>query len=231
MQAAATVLGVEPPALDRANSYMAVMVDDLTLHGVSEPYRMLTARAEYRLRLRANNASSRLTPLALAAGAVGPQRAAWFARREAERARLELALELCVTSAELAAAGLPVRAETGRLPLREWLRFGGVGLPELAPWLGDAGAGDPELRAELAEDAAYAPYLARQESELNDLRAGEALPLGDDFPYAAIPGLSREMVERLSRARPSSLAAAGRVPGITPAALAALLVHARRRAA
>ena len=231
MQAAATVLGIEPPALDRANSYMAVMVDDLTLHGVSEPYRMLTARAEYRLRLRANNASSRLTPLALAAGAVGSQRAVWFARREAERARFELALDLCVTSAELAAAGLPVRPETGRLPLREWLRFGGVGLPELAPWLGDAAAGDPELRAELAEDAAYAPYLARQESELNDLRAGEALPLGDDFPYAAIPGLSREMVERLSRARPSSLAAAGRVPGITPAALAALLVHARRRAA
>ena len=231
MQAAATVLGVEPPALDRANSYMAVMVDDLTLHGVSEPYRMLTARAEYRLRLRANNASTRLTPLALAAGAIGPQRAAWFARREAERARLELALDLCVTSAELAVAGLPVRAETGRLPLREWLRFGGVGLPELAPWLGDAAAGDPELLAELAEDAAYAPYLARQESVLNDLRAGEALPLGDDFPYDAIPGLSREMVERLSRARPSSLAAAGRVPGITPAALAALLVHARRRAA
>ena len=231
MQAAATVLGVEPPTLDRANSYMAVMVDDLTLHGVSEPYRMLTARAEYRLRLRANNASTRLTPLALAAGCVGPERAAWFARREAERARFELALDASVTSAELAAAGLPVRAETGRLPLREWLRFGGVGLPELAPWLEDAGAGDPELRAELAEDAAYAPYLARQESELNDLRAGEALPLGDDFPYAAIPGLSREMVERLSRARPSSLAAAGRVPGITPAALAALLVHARRRAA
>ncbi len=231
MQAAAAVLGVEPPALDRANSYMAVMVDDLTLHGVSEPYRMLTARAEYRLRLRANNASSRLTPLALVAGAVGPQRAAWFVRREAERERLELTLDVSVTSGELAAAGLPVRPETGRLPLREWLRFGGVGLPELAPWLGAAGEGDPELLAELAEDAAYAPYLARQESELNDLRAGEALPLGDDFPYAAIPGLSLEMVERLNRARPSSLAAAGRVPGITPAALAALLVHARRRAA
>ena len=231
MQAAATVLGVEPPALDRANSYMAVMVDDLTLHGVSEPYRMLTSRAEYRLRLRGNNASTRLTPLALAAGCVGPERADWFARREAQRGELDGALDATVTSAELAAAGLPVRPETGRLPLREWLRFGGVGLAELAPWLGDAGMSDPELLAELAEDAAYAPYLARQESELNDLRAGEALPLGDDFPYAAIPGLSREMVERLSRACPSSLAAAGRVPGITPAALAALLVHARRRAA
>jgi tRNA uridine 5-carboxymethylaminomethyl modification enzyme len=83
----------------------------------------------------------------------------------------------------------------------------------------------------MAEDAAYAPYLARQDSELRELRAGEALPLGDDFAYEAIPGLSREMVERLSKARPATLAAAGRVPGITPAALAALLVHAKRRAA
>ena len=88
-----------------------------------------------------------------------------------------------------------------------------------------------DRRSELAEDALYAPYLARQDKELRDLRAAESLPLGDDFPYAAIPGLSREMVERLSRARPATLAAAGRVPGITPAALAALLVHARRRAA
>ena len=89
MHAAAAVLGREPAPLDRANSYMAVMVDDLTLHGVSEPYRMLTARAEYRLRLRANNASTRLTPLAIAAGCVGAERRAWFARREAQRAALE----------------------------------------------------------------------------------------------------------------------------------------------
>lgn len=98
-------------------------------------------------------------------------------------------------------------------------------------WIEDASLDDGELCAEVAEDAAYAPYLVRQESELKDLRAAEALPLPEDFPYAEIPGLSREMVERLSKARPGNLAAAGRVPGITPAALAALLVHARRRAA
>ncbi|MFN9377134.1 MAG: tRNA uridine-5-carboxymethylaminomethyl(34) synthesis enzyme MnmG [Novosphingobium sp.] len=230
MSAAAEVLGRQPIALDRANSYMAVMIDDLTLHGVSQPYRMLTARAEYRLRLRANNATTRLTSLALAAGCVGPQRAEWFARREETRVRIEAALDSTVTGHELATAGLPVRADVGRLPLREWLRFGGVDLENLSPWLGEDLHDDPELAAELAEDAAYAPYLARQDSELADLRAGEALPLGDDFPYAAIPGLSREMVERLSRARPATLAAAGRLPGITPAALAALLVHARRRA-
>ncbi|GAA4763659.1 tRNA uridine-5-carboxymethylaminomethyl(34) synthesis enzyme MnmG [Novosphingobium ginsenosidimutans] len=229
MSAAADVLGRQPIALDRANSYMAVMIDDLTLHGVSEPYRMLTARAEYRLRLRANNATTRLTPLALAAGCVGPQRAEWFARREEARARIGAALDGTVTGHELATAGLPVRADVGRLPLRDWLRFGGVDLEGLSPWLGQNVHDDRELAAELAEDAAYAPYLARQDSELADLRAGEALPLGDDFPYAAIPGLSREMVERLTKARPATLAAAGRLPGITPAALAALLVHARRR--
>jgi tRNA uridine 5-carboxymethylaminomethyl modification enzyme len=229
MQAAAAVLGRAPIALDRANSYMAVMIDDLTLHGVSEPYRMLTARAEYRLRLRANNATTRLTPLALAAGCVGPERAEWFARREGARETMDAALDRKITGHELARAGLPVRADAGRLPLREWLRFGGIDLAAIHPWLGEAAAIDPELAAELAEDAAYAPYLARQENELADLRAAEALPLGDDFPYAAIPGLSREMVERLTKARPTTLAAAGRIPGITPAAMAALLVHARRR--
>ena len=229
MSAAASVLGRSPIGLDRANSYMAVMIDDLTLHGVSEPYRMLTARAEYRLRLRANNATSRLTPLALAAGCVGAERADWYARRESLRSELDLALDLTVTGHELATAGLPVRADAGRLPLREWLRFGGVDLDGLMPWLGDDFCKDPDLAAELAEDSIYAPYLARQDGELADLRANQGLPLGDGFPYGDIPGLSREMVERLTKAQPATLAAAGRIPGITPAALAALLVHARRR--
>jgi tRNA uridine 5-carboxymethylaminomethyl modification enzyme len=228
MHAAAAVLERDAPMIDRANSYMAVMVDDLTLHGVSEPYRMLTARAEYRLRLRANNASTRLTPLALELGCVGPQRREWFARRTAGRAALQAEFDREVTGAELACAGVPVRTDTGRLPLRDWLRFGGVDLEVLRPWLSDAALDDPDLAEEAAEDAAYAPYLARQESELRDLRASEALVLGDRFPYAAIAGLSREMVERLSAARPATLAAAGRVAGVTPAALAALLVHARR---
>ena len=229
MQAAAAVLGRDGPAIDRANSYMAVMIDDLTLHGVSEPYRMLTARAEYRLRLRANNAGSRLTPLGLSLGAVGPERAEWFVRREEARARLDAELDQTATGNQMAGAGLPVRADIGRLPLREWLRFGGVELEALRPWIAAEALADADLASEIAEDAAYAPYLSRQDSELRDLRAGEALSLGDDFPYDAIPGLSREMIERLSKARPATLAAAGRVAGITPAALAALLVHARRR--
>jgi len=230
MHAAAAVMGREPAALDRASSYMAVMVDDLTLHGVSEPYRMLTARAEYRLRLRANNAATRLTHLAQAAGCVGAERARWFEGRQAARARAEAALVREVLPGELNGLGIMVRGDGVRRSLAEWLRFPEVTVEGLAPWMGDAMPED-DLAEEMAEDAAYAPYLARQEAELRQLRASDGVPLGDDFPYAEVPGLSREMVERLERARPETLAAAGQVPGITPAALASLLVQARRRVA
>ncbi|QIG54216.1 tRNA uridine-5-carboxymethylaminomethyl(34) synthesis enzyme MnmG [Altererythrobacter sp. BO-6] len=229
LNAAAAILGNEPPKLDRANSYIAVMVDDLTLQGVSEPYRMLTARAEYRLRLRANNASSRLTPLGIVAGCVGSARAEWFTRREERRAALAAHFDTAISSKELNDAGLPVRRDGGVKPVSEWLRHEGVSLAELGPWLDVALTADDPLIGEMAEDAAYAPYLARQDAELRDLRASEALELGGDFPFGEVPGLSNEMVERLAAAKPASLAAAGRVPGITPAALSALLVHARRR--
>jgi tRNA uridine 5-carboxymethylaminomethyl modification enzyme len=231
MHAAAGVLGRAPATLDRGNSYIAVMVDDLTLHGVSEPYRMLTARAEYRLRLRANNAASRLTPLAIAAGCVGSERQAWFARREAERERWRANLDHEVAAADLAAAGLPLRRDSGRKSLREWLRFPDMQIADVAAWLEPELDVDSELASELAEDAAYAPYLERQDSELRDLRASETVVVGADFPFAAVPGLSNEMIERLAAACPANLAAAGRVRGITPAALAAVLVYARRAAA
>ena len=231
LEAAAAALGKEAPRLDRANSYIAVMVDDLTLQGVTEPYRMLTARAEYRLRLRANNAATRLTGLGIEAGCIGAERGAWWERREDLRAMFHVKHSEKVHSRELADRGLPVRRDHGEKTLAEWLRYDGVTPEALAPWLGDATALDPLLAEEMAEDAAYAPYLARQDAELRDLRASEALPLPADFPYGEVPGLSNEMVERLTRAAPGTLAAAGRVPGVTPAALSALLVHARRRLA
>ncbi|MFN4136687.1 MAG: tRNA uridine-5-carboxymethylaminomethyl(34) synthesis enzyme MnmG [Novosphingobium meiothermophilum] len=229
MNAAAAVLGRDAPELDRANSYMAVMIDDLTLHGVSEPYRMLTARAEYRLRLRANNASSRLTPIGLAVGCIGEERRRWFKARLAQRERLETALSAMATPTDLNRAGIAVRSDGARRSLMEWLRFPEVTLEGLRPWIGEESF-DPLLVEEVEEDAAYAPYLARQDAELRDLRASDAVPLGEGFPFAEVPGLSREMVERLERAQPDTLAAAGRIAGITPAALASLLVHARRRA-
>lgn len=227
LNAASKALGRQSAPINRANSYLAVMVDDLTLQGVSEPYRMLTARAEYRLRLRANNAATRLTPLAIAAGCISDERRNWFEAREEKIQQWRAALEREVTSSALAEEGIPVRRDGGRRALAEWLAHDGIELDTLAPWLpDDLATGD--FAHEVAEDAAYAPYLARQEAELRDLRASEAVNLPPDFPFAAVPGLSNEMVERLSAARPVTLAAAGRVPGVTPAALSALLVHARK---
>ena len=228
MHAAGAVLGREPAALDRGNSYIAVMIDDLTLHGVSEPYRMLTARAEYRLRLRANNATTRLTPLALGAGCVGEERQAWFGQREGQGAAWKAALERPISATALAAEGLPIRRDSGSRALGEWLRFD-LSLADLAPWLDRDLELGGEVAAELAEDALYQPYLERQASELRAMRASGGVALGDEFPYSRIPGLSNEMIERLTRARPATLADAERIRGITPAALAAILVQARKR--
>lgn len=227
-EAAAAALGRTAPPLDRANSYIAVMIDDLTLQGVSEPYRMLTSRAEYRLRLRANNASSRLTGLGIEAGCVGDRRADWFRRREASREAIADALSQKIPARELVKTGVGVRSDGGEKPISEWLRHDGVTLATLAPWLVEGATIDHGLLEEMAEDEVYAPYLARQDAELRDLRASEELQLAPDFPFASVPGLSNEMVERLTASAPATLAAAGRVPGVTPAALSALLVHARR---
>ncbi|AOF98932.1 tRNA uridine 5-carboxymethylaminomethyl modification enzyme GidA [Blastomonas sp. RAC04] len=231
MAAAAQVLGREVELPDRATSYIAVMIDDLVLQGVTEPYRMLTARAEYRLRLRANNASDRLTGIAIANGCVASERRSWYEQRQRAKADMMIALERQASCAELAALGLPVKADGARQSLYDWLRFPAVSLASLAPLIeGDRDLAD-DLIAEIEEDAVYAPYLARQDAELRDLRANERVALGMDIDYRMITGLSNEMVERLTLARPETLAEASRVRGITPAALAAILVHARRRAA
>jgi tRNA uridine 5-carboxymethylaminomethyl modification enzyme len=235
MGAACAVLVRDFPALDRANSYIAVMVDDLVLHGVTEPYRMLTARAEYRLRLRADNAATRLTPLAMAAGAVGEARKAAFERREGQKQRLRASLGEVISADTLIEAGLNVKRDTGKMSLLDWLRFPDVDLTSLlnvprgthSP-TGDAMSWDADILAELEQDGRYAPYLERQAAELRDLAANERIGLPGDLDYRAIAGLSNEMVERLETARPDTLAAAGRVRGITPAALATILVHAKR---
>ena len=227
MHAAARVTGGEAVQMDRSNSYIAVMLDDLTLQGITEPYRMLTSRAEYRLRLRASNADTRLTPLGIACGIVGAERAEWYERREERRARYSRQFEAPLHSKTLADAGFHVKRDVGPRPVSEWIGGGHATLDQLRPWIGEVDASDP-LAVEMAEDAFYAPYLSRQDAELADLRANEAQFLASDFPFHQVPGLSNEMIERLSRAKPESLAAAGRIRGVTPAAMAALLVHARK---
>jgi len=227
--AACAVQGRDAPVLDRSTSYIAVMIDDLVLQGVTEPYRMLTARAEYRLRLRADNASTRLTPIAMAAGCVSPERAAWFGQRQQSRCTIQAALNKVCSSEELVKLGINVRRDGTRQSLFEWLRFPNITIASLEGLEACLAGGDSDLMLEIEEDARYAPYLERQESELRDLRANEQICLADDLDYGVIAGLSNEMVERLTTARPETLAAASRIRGITPAALAAILVHARRR--
>ena len=227
MHAAAKAVGKEPVALDRANSYIAVMVDDLTLHGISEPYRMLTARAEYRLRLRASNADSRLTPMAIEASLVGEERKAWFDARSERKLQYRTLFDAAIHSKDLADAGLHVKRDAGIKSLADWLGTGNVSLRDAAGLYPDLNPLD-NLAVEMAEDAFYSPYLARQDAELSELRSSESLRLPRDFPFSEVPGLSNEMVERLSTSRPETMAAASRVQGVTPAALAALLVHAKR---
>lgn len=227
INAAAAALELAPVILDRATSYLGVMIDDLVLHGVTEPYRMLTARAEYRLRLRADNAETRLGDIAVASGAVGPERAARYAERNRDRAAIRAALASELSGAALAARGAPVATDGGRRSGFGWLGFPGVTIAHVAPEL--AARYQPALLAEITEDARYAPYLERQEDEVARLRADEALIL-PPLDYAQVPGLSLEMVEKLSRAAPRTLAAAGRIRGITPAALSAILLHSRRAA-
>ncbi len=228
MGAAVRVLEREMPALDRANSYIAVMVDDLVLQGVTEPYRMLTARAEYRLRLRADNAPTRLTAMAIEAGAVGPERCAAYLARAEQKTQLHSQISEQISADVLLKAGLAVKRDAGRMSIFEWLRFPSLELASLLDVSRETSDYPAELIAELEQDGRYAPYLERQENEIKDLVANERIKLPSEMEYRSIAGLSNEMVERLTIAQPESLAAAARVRGITPAALAAILVHAKR---
>lgn len=224
LNAACAARGLAPPPLDRGNSYLAVMTDDLTLQGVTEPYRMLTSRAEYRLRLRASNADSRLTPLGIALGCVGEERTRWFERRGARLKEIEAKLDLVPGKGQTVSLG---RSQTSGASLRSLVEAGHMGSVEVAVALGE-----PQpfgLLDEVVEDARYAPYVARQERELEDMRAARAQSLPEGLAYAEVPGLSREMADRLSVARPRSLADAAQIRGVTPAALAAVLVHARKQ--
>ncbi len=231
VNAAARALGAEPLVLDRASSYIGVLIDDLVLQGVTEPYRMLTARAEYRLRLRADNAGTRLGPIGRAHNILGEERVALYDALAAQRDVVDGELAEQFSASQLARAGANVRQDGTRRSLFEWARFPEVKrelLFALAPSLTNI---DADLRDEILEDAHYAPYLERQDAEISALRRDERVSIPADFDFGSIGGLSTEMTERLDRARPDTLAAAARVRGVTPAALAALLVHVRRHAA
>ena len=229
LNAAAVACDLMPCVLDRASSYTGVMIDDLVLQGVTEPYRMLTARAEYRLSLRADNAETRLGPIARELACVGLERLAHQARRDAERRAVQDALTGEMTASAIAGLGVQVAQDGSRRRIAEWLRIPSVSIDLVAPEVRQCA--DAAVIDEVIEDARYAPYLERQAEEVARMRREEAIALPATLDYAAIPGLSNEMIDRLEKARPASLGAAARVRGVTPAAVSAMYLYAPRRAA
>ncbi len=221
--------GAARVTLDRADAYIGVLIDDLVTRGTSEPYRMFTSRAEYRLSLRADNADQRLTHLGVAWGCVGSARARTYQAKACllDEAR-RLALALSASPQELARVGIAVSNDGQRRNVAELLAFPMIDLAALARlW--------PELRglrADIAEqieiDGRYAGYLSRQEADIRAFRRDEALRLPEGLEYGLIGGLSAELRAKLGAVRPETLGAAARISGVTPAALVALLRHVRR---
>ena len=229
--AAAHALDAAPVLFDRATSYIGVMVDDLVLQGITEPYRMLTARAEHRLALRADNAATRLGEMAGAAGLLGTERIVHQAARRTAAAVVKDILDRVVSATEMIAAGSDVAEDGVRRSLFDWLRFPGVGAEQLSQLEPELAALDGAVLEEVITDGRYAPYLQRLDRQRAQEEHDRAIGIPGNLDYARIPGLSNEMRERLSTARPSDMSAAARIRGMTPAGLAALLVSLKRKAA
>ncbi len=218
--------------LDRAEAYIGVMIDDLVTRGVTEPYRMFTSRAEYRLRLRADNADQRLTEKGAALGCVGAERAAAFRLKAARLAAARrLAGDLSATPRALHEHGFAVNQDGIRRTAFELLAYPSSSIRRLAHIWPELSEVEPDIAEQLECEARYAGYFERQEADIRAYRRDEALVLPEGIDYGAIPSLSNEVRQVLSRSRPATLGAAGRLPGITPAALVALLRYVRRGSA
>ncbi len=219
----------DPIILDRADAYIGVMIDDLTTRGADEPYRMFTSRAEYRLRLRADNADQRLTPLGQQIGCLSPERErAWDQKHTALSAARELMQDLRATPQELGRHDIAVRADGKIRSAAEVLALPEMTLERIAAIWPQLSQIDRAITPQIEIDARYAAYLQRQDSDIRAYRRDEALHLPEDLDFATVGGLSNEMVQRLSRARPRTLGQAARLPGVTPAAVVALMRHVKR---
>ncbi|BAQ71165.1 tRNA uridine 5-carboxymethylaminomethylmodification enzyme GidA [Rhodovulum sulfidophilum] len=229
LNAARDVAGQGPVIFSRTTSYIGVMIDDLITRGVSEPYRMFTSRAEFRLSLRADNADQRLTPLGLEIGCVGDRRRTSFEskmeRLSAGRARLE---SMSVTPKQVAAAGIKVNADGTRRSGIDLLAFPDVVFEDLIPLDPALEEVDRESRVQLARDALYANYIARQTLDVEAMRRDEAQRIPSGFDYEKLEGLSAELKGKLSRVQPETLGQAARIDGMTPAAATLILARLRQ---
>jgi tRNA uridine 5-carboxymethylaminomethyl modification enzyme len=223
------VLGQEGIQFSRRDSYIGVMINDLRSKGVTEPYRMFTSRAEYRLLLRADNADQRLTELGHAHGLVGASRLGVFMQKmeRVDSLRTQLA-NITVTPGELRAVGIPVNADGARRTLLQALSFPDVDwhhIDQLAPIVSET---DEAIRLQVWRDALYAQYLDRQESDAAGLDRGAQTSIPDGLEFKGMPGLSNELATKLERLRPTSIQEAEQIEGMTPAALILILAHCRK---
>jgi tRNA uridine 5-carboxymethylaminomethyl modification enzyme len=224
LNAAAHVGGGDPVVIQRTEGYAGILVDDLITKGADEPYRMFTSRAEFRLHLRIDNADERLTPLGRKAGLVSDQRWELLQRKLAQKERILDILSRTRTSAEV---GIPAFAEGDRPYLNVWLRRPDARLSQLTHWLeGQLGeAVIPHVVTTIETEVKYAGYMDQQDKQVQRLRDSEARRVPAGLDYAAIPGLSREVRDKLIRVRPETLGQAARIPGVTPAAIAVLDIY------
>jgi tRNA uridine 5-carboxymethylaminomethyl modification enzyme len=218
--------GAEPFLLDRAQAYIGVLIDDLVTRGVSEPYRMFTSRAEYRLTLRADNADQRLTGLGEHLGIIGKERGDTFREKLGElRCARELANSLSLTSSEAARLGIAVRQDGVRRTASELLSLPEVDVARLARIWPELGGIAREIAEQLEIDAHYAGYLDRQDADIVAFRRDESLSLPEGFDYGAVVGLSTECRLKLTAVKPRTLGQAARIDGVTPAALTLVLAQ------
>jgi tRNA uridine 5-carboxymethylaminomethyl modification enzyme len=229
LNAARRAADLDPVVFSRADSYIGVLIDDLVSRGVTEPYRMFTSRAEFRLALRADNADQRLTPLGREVGLVGEGRWAAFSAKSEALNQARQALEATtVTPRQASAVGIQISLDGARRTGFELLAFPDCDIAAIGRLYPAFESFDPEIRTQVARDALYAQYLGRQAGEVEALRRDEAQNIPERFDYGALPGLSAELAGKLTRRRPETIAQAAAIEGMTPAALLLILAQLRK---
>ena len=229
LNAARAVLGKDAVSFSRSQSYIGVMIDDLVTRGVTEPYRMFTSRAEFRLSLRADNADQRLTPLAKSLGCVSDGRSRAFDRKmEALESGKKMLDSKLYSATDLKKVGIQLKQDGTKRTAYQLLSFPEIGFEDLVAVNGQLSEIDENTRDQLSKDALYANYIERQQRDVDAMKRDENLLISQDFDYQPLDGLSNELKAKLQAARPQNLAQAGRVDGMTPAAITLLLAKLRQ---